>query len=54
MRRRVLGKAGVGVDGRVGTKENFVAGGSGRLFEWRVLTPQREKSAAEPVAEQQR
>jgi hypothetical protein len=49
IRRRALGNSGVGLDGR--GEENVLAGGGGKRFGWRVLTPQQKKSAAEPVAE---
>ena len=54
IRRRLLGDSGVGLDARGGGRENILTGGSGeRSFGWRVLTPQQENRAAEPVAEQE-
>ncbi len=51
IRRRALGNSGGGLDGRGRGEENILARGSGKRFRWRILTPQQEKSAAEPVAE---
>jgi hypothetical protein len=51
IRRRGLGNSGGGLDGRGRGEEKVLAGGSGKRFGWRVLTPQQEKSATEPVAE---
>ena len=46
IRRRVLGDAGRGLG-----EEKILAGRGGGRFGWRALTPQQDKSAAEPVAE---
>ena len=50
IRRRALGNSGVGLDGRGRVEESFPPGGSGEHYR-RILPPQQEKSAAEPVAE---
>ena len=51
IRRRALGNSRVGWDGADRMEKNFLLGGSGERLGWRVLTPQQENSAAEPVAE---
>ena len=52
--RRRLRDSGVGLDARGGVRENILPGGNGeRRLGWRVLTPQQEDGAAEPVAEQE-
>ena len=53
IRRKALGNSGVGSDGRAGVEENLLAGGSGKRFGWKVLTPQQKNGAAHPVTEQQ-
>ncbi|MDP9114336.1 MAG: hypothetical protein M3O20_11730 [Acidobacteriota bacterium] len=50
IRRRALRNSRVGREGPDGRENNFLAGGGGQLFGWRVLPPQQENGAAEPVA----
>ena len=51
IRRSRLGNSGRGLDGRGRGEEKVLPGWSGKRIGWRVLTPQQNKSPAEPVAE---